>query len=81
MFLDVDGDGSMSLSEAQLQGMPAEVFHAIDDDKSGDITMEEFRTFRLKQARGEVSLGKDEKDAWVVTDDELASENPTFFDS
>ena len=73
VHLDMDGDGVMTLSEAQLQGMPEVVFRAIDADNSGDISMEEFRAFRLKQSRGDVTPITRDENTWVVTDDELAA--------
>lgn len=50
-FVDFDGDGEMSLDEAKKQGMPEDVFMAIDADKNGTITKKEFRDYVMMQLK------------------------------
>eukprot|EP01147_Barroeca_monosierra_P010372 gene10372-2505_t len=44
-IFDLDGDGSISLEEARLQGIDAETFGKMDTDGNGVISLEEFRTY------------------------------------
>jgi len=49
-FIDIDGDGSMSMAEAAKQGMTELMFSVVDADSSGDISKQEFTAFVQKQA-------------------------------
>jgi Ca2+-binding EF-hand superfamily protein len=49
VFLDVDGDGEMSMEEAALAGMPEAVFRRLDKDGNGTVSKAEFREFRQAQ--------------------------------
>ena len=56
-FVDLDGDGLMSREEAFKQNMGTEVFDAIDDDGSGEISRDEFRAFVQKQVNESARRG------------------------